>query len=194
MLKSVVIQLPEKNDAVTRIKKFMLPEDSGIVLNPDEEKMLDRFIFCKGLLCERKFTRDQIEEKLKIKFGVSIYTARKDVNNTYKVFASITNDYKKFSLQLQVEDISMEINRCKTDKSLIHLLPKFFAEKTRSIAAMPVDVEDSDLPAPVILINISGTMANKFIDASEARAEADALIEFEKKSEYIDYEDMNKHD
>lgn len=192
MSKAVAIQLPEQEDAISRIKKFMSNEESGVVLKDYEEKMLTRLMYCKGLLSERKYTRDQVEEKLKDKFGISLHTARKDLNNTYSVFATITEAYKKFTLQLHVEFLDKMIAQCSADKSLMALVPKFAAEKTRAVNAMPVDAVNQDLPAPVILMQVVGKTDTNFIDVMEARNEADALIEFEKKSEYIDYEDLDK--
>ncbi len=190
MSKNMALMLQGKNDPISRIKKFLSPAESGVALNAIEEKMLDRLIYCKALLSERKYSQDQIEEKIKDKFGCSIWTARKDVQNTYSVFATVTEAYKKFTLRQHVEHLDSLIQQWSKDKSLAHLVPKLAAEKTRAVNAMPVDVENPDLPQPIIMININGSLDDKFQSVEQAREAADALIEMEKNIQDIDFEDV----
>lgn len=185
----MAVIIPEKTDAFSRIKKFMSATESGIVLTATEEKILIRLTYAHGLLSERKFTREQIAEKIKDLHGVSIYTARADINNTYTLFATVTEDYKRYALLHHVEFIDQKINQWSNDKSLSSLIPKLLAEKTRALAAMPVDPSTAEVPQPIIIVNITGAMPQT-MSANDALKAADELIEFEKTHEYVDFEDL----
>lgn len=180
----------DKGDALSRIKTFMSNAESGVMLTPNEEKILSRLIYANALLSERKFTTEQVAEKIKEKFGCSIFTARNDINNTYTLFVSITEDYKRYTLWHHVEFLRQKLKAWETDKSLAHLLPKLSDSITKAIAAMPVKPEAPDIPAPIILINVvGGKITAPEMSPDEARKEADEIIKQEEKGEYIDFED-----
>lgn len=188
MSKSISLLVPEKNDSFSRIKKFMSNEESGIVLTAKEEDMLRRWNYAQSLLAERKFTHEQIAEKISKLHSISIYTAREDVNKARSLYVNITDDYKRYTLFHHVEDIDSIIRMCKVDKSLFSLLPKLFAEKTRAIVGMPVTVQNPDVPAPIILVETT-TGLKQAMSAEEAMRLADELIEFEiKHAEEANYE------
>lgn len=189
MSKSLLVRIPEKTDAFSRIKKFMSNHESGVVLTAVEEKMLTRLIYANGLLSEKKFTREQVAEKIKAVYGVSIYTARADINNTYSLFVSITEDYKRYTLFHHIEFLQQKLQQWKDDKSMAPMLPKLAAEITRAIAAMPVEVNNADVPAPVVLVQTTVNIVSN-LTAADALKEADELIEFEKNHEYTEYEDL----
>lgn len=189
MSKSISVIIPEKTDAYSRVKRFLSNEESGIVLNSKEEEMLTRWIYANALLKEKKFRSEQVIEKIREKFSVSVHTARMDISRAYSLFSSVTDDYKRYMLREHVEDIDQMIQQWKTDKSLLPYLPKLMAEKTKAIMAIPVEVQAPDVPAPIIIVNTTtGLKATK--DLSEALEEADKLIEFEKNHDYAEFEDV----
>ena len=189
MSKKLGLIIPEKNDALSRIKKYMSNHESGVVLNATEEKMLSRYMYAHGLLSERKYTREQVAEKIKELHGVSIHTARIDINNTYSLIFTVTDDYKRYTLVHHIEFIEQKIRQWENDKSLASLLPKLLAEKTRAILALPVEQTNPDVPAPVIIINTTVNITPK-MNIVQAMAEADKLIEFEKNHEEIEFQDL----
>lgn len=194
MKKTALIEAPEKEDALSRIRRFMSSEESGIVLSVTEEKMLQRWILANSLITERKFSRDEIAERIKDTHGVSIHTARSDINNAYSLFVSVTADYKRYTLQLHIEFIEKQIMKASTDKSLMPLLPKLLAEKTRALMALDVEQSNPDLPAPMInlyMLMMGGGPAKKAnSDLNSLLQEADKLIEFEKNHEYTDFSEV----
>ena len=187
MSKSISIITPEKTDAISRIKAFMSNQDSGVILSATEEKILDRMMFANGLLAERKFTREQIAERIKIKFDCSIYTARIDINNTYSLFVTLTNDYKRYSLFHHIEFMQQKLQQWKDDKSLAHLVPKMADSITKAIAALPVEMEKQNVPQHIILFKTTKNITPE-MSLSDAIAKADALIEFEKEHEDVEFE------
>lgn len=186
MSRKLAVILPEKNDAFTRIKKFMSSEESGVTLSATEEKMLLRFMMANSLLAERKFTRDQIAEKIKEGFGVSIHTARADINNAYSLFVTVTEDYRRYTLFHHIEFIDQQILKASTDKSLVHLLPKLLDAKTKAVMAMPVEMQAPNVPAPVIIVNVTADIKQS-MPISEIIAAADKMIQFEKDHEYVEF-------
>lgn len=190
---ALAIFIPEKNDAYSRIQKFMSNEESGITLSPKEENMLSRWIYANGMLSEKKFTEDEIAEKIKDKFSVSIYTARNDINYTYRLFARVTNDYKRYTLKHHIEFLQQRLQLWKTDKSMAAFIPKLSDSITKAIAAMPAEIELPDIPPPVIIVSTTRDIKPK-MSPEEALKEADAIIEYEKTQEYIEFEEVNKED
>lgn len=186
--RSLSVVIPEDKDPLSRIIKFMSNEESGIVLTGIEERILARLIYTHGLLTERKWNSEEIAEKVKERFAVSIHTARNDINKSYRLFSTVSTDYKKFTLKHHVEYIDQLIREWSHDKSLKSLIPKLLAEKTRAVQAMPVDEQPPNIPAPVIIINSTSNIESPVADADLLEA-ADELIKFEKEKEYLEFQD-----
>jgi hypothetical protein len=188
MARKLQVLVPEKKDAYSRIRLFMSNQESGVVLTAEEEKKLDRLIIANSLLSERKHSREEVAEKIKQKFGVSIWTARNDINLAYSLFSNVTEDYKKYTLHHHVEDIDRMIAEWSLDKTLIGLVPKLLEAKTKAIAAMPTTVEAPDVPAPVLIVNVTQNIVSD-ISASDAMIEADKLIEIERQHDYLAFDE-----
>lgn len=181
----------EKNDALTRIQKFMSNEESGVALNVKEEQMLSRWIFCNALLKERKWKEDQIIDKLMAQFSVSKYTARADINRTRSLFVSLVQDLKKYTLHRHIEDIEHTIEKWKLDKSLAPFVPKLMDSLTRAVQALPDETLITDVPAPVVNIITGGLHIHNSMTAAQAMKEADDLIDYEKNHEYTEFDDVD---
>lgn len=192
MNKGVTFFIAEKTDAFSRIKKFMSGEESGVVLSATEEKMLGRMIYANGMLAENKYTEEYVANKIKEHHGVSIFTARNDIRNTYSLFVSVTEDYKRYGLFHHIEFLKQELQRCKGDKSMANLIPKLSDSLTKAYAAMPVKPSTPDIPQPIIVIDTRGRYIKATIDPDEADKEADLLIAMEEKESYIDFEETKK--
>jgi hypothetical protein len=192
MIKSLLPVLPEKNDAFSRIKKFMSNDETGIILTPKEEQQLARWIYCNGLLTEKKFTREMIVEKIREKFGVSPFTARNDINNTYSLFVTITKDYKKYTLFHHIEFLQQKMLAIKDDKSLATMIPKLADSITKAIAALPEENEAPDVPAPVLIINVApGQVITSKYNLEDAMKISEEMIELERNNEYTEFEELN---
>ncbi len=187
----LTIREKEKTDAISRIQRFMSNQESGVVLTGEEEKILSRLIYANALLSERKYNQEAIIERIREKFSVSPWTARNDIDNTYSLFSSVTEDYKRYTLKHHIEDIEKKIRQWENDKSMAHLLPKLYEARTRAIVAMPVKLERPDLPPPVIVLNLTGNIIQSGLTADQARAQADELLKFEDKEiTDIDHEEV----
>lgn len=193
MSKSLTIREQLKTDALSRIQRFMSNSESGVVLTAEEEKILTRLIYTNALLTERKYSSEQIIEKVKEKFGVSQWTARADIEKTYTLFSAVTEDYKRYTLKLHIEAIERKIVQWENDKSLSHLLPKLYDARTRAIAELKVVPLLPDTTAPVIILDIKGSMSKPDITPEQARAEAEEILKHEDKDiTDIDFEEVNK--
>jgi hypothetical protein len=188
MRRSLSVSIPQKTDAFSRIKVYMSEPDSGIVLVTKEEQMLKRMVFADRFLSENKYTVDEVAEKLKDLFGISIWTAKDDIKKTYTLFAGVTEDYKRYAMRHHVEFLNKKISQWENDKSMAPFLPKLIAEKTRALAALPVQAEAPDVPPPVIIVNVTANIIAP-MDAGDALSQADKLIEFEKEHEYLEFEE-----
>lgn len=171
----------------------MSNEQSGIILSAIEEKMLQRLQYANALLSEKKDTTEEIAQRIKERFEISIWTARKDITNCYALFAEVTDDYKRYTLIHHIEFIEQQLQRAKDDKSLAGLIPKLLAEKTRAIMAMPSKIENPDLPAPIVNLHTTTTIISP-MDLTKAMEQAEALIKAESEKEYIDFEEEGSNE
>jgi len=135
-----------KNIAFTRISRFM--NDGDIVLNAEEEEILLRWIYCDKQILQRKYTEKQIIDKIVENFGVSSYTALRDIYQTQALFGAAIKANKKYLLHHHAENILLTIERYKTDKSLVHLVPKLFEAYTKAVVAIPDEINNNTQPPP----------------------------------------------
>lgn len=182
----------EKNDAFSKILRFMT--DADIVLSAGEETILDRWIYIDALLRQRKFREEDIIDKVKDKFHVSKFTARNDIYKTQALFEGARKVSKTYLLQHHAEDIALQIERIKHDKSLAHLLPKLYDAYTKAISALPEEIGKNVLPPPIIVMGtVAGQEIQKPMSIEEAR-EAFKKKFGKKDKEFTDYEDStNDH-
>jgi len=180
----------EKNSAYNRILRFYTDDDSGIVLSADEEQLLKRWQYCDRLLLQRKFKSEQIADKIKAQFGVSSHTAQNDIAKTQLLFGAARRASKQYLLIHHAEDIALQIERIKYDKSLAHLLPKLYDAYTKAVAALPEEQNKNILPPPVFLFTTpDGQPIAKPMGIEEARAKAKEKLQQIKDADYIDFED-----
>ncbi len=180
----------EKNDAFTRILRFY--DAADVVLTADEEIIHNRWIYCDALLRSRKFKSDDIIEKIVDKYGVSKFTAQNDIRQTYSLFGQTRVISKQYVLSNHIEDIQLQIERIKYDKSLAHLLPKLDAELTRAANSLPDEPAKKQLPTPNIYIGSVNINSDKTAGLSieEAKEKWKQKKANRSKDEYTDYEDV----
>lgn len=181
----------DKNDAYTRILRFATKAD--IVLTAADELIFDRWTYCNTLIKSRRFSDDDIIDKVREKFGVSKFTARNDISQTQKLFGAAMTFSKKYLLYHHAQDIGQTIERYKFDKSLVHLLPKLMDSYTKALSAIPEDKTEDPLPPPVFNFNIvQGQNIEGTMPFDDAMAQARALIQEDeqKESDYADFEDL----
>lgn len=187
-MKDIVPFDSEKNDAFTKILRFMT--DADIVLSAEEEKILDRWIYCDVLLRQRKFKEEDIIDKIKDKFSVSKFTARNDIYKAQALFEGARKVSKTYLLHHHIEDIALHIERIKFDKSLSHLLPKLYDSYTKAVLALPDETNKNVLPPPVFMFNVvQGQEIKKPMSFEEARAAAQKKLNRSEK-DYTDFEDQ----
>lgn len=181
----------EKATAFNNILRFMT--DADIVLSAKEEVILDRWIYCDTMLRSRKWLDDDIIDKVVAKFSVSKFTARNDIYQAQSLFGSCRKYSKRYLLYNHAQDIAMQIERIKYDKSLAHLLPKLNDSYTKALNALPDEIKKSTLPPPVFkFMVVKGQHLPAGMDYDAAMAMADQLIaeDEQREQEYADFEDV----
>src|SRR5688572_10127955 len=91
-----------KGDAYTSILQYMMHPES-IALTSDQEKILDRWIFCNTMLKDRKMKEEDIIDRLASKFEVSKFTARNDIGYTMALFVEARRFSKEYLLYHHIE-------------------------------------------------------------------------------------------
>lgn len=194
-MRDLVPHEKEKNDAFTRILRFY--DKADIVLTSEEELILDRWIYCDTLLRSRKYKTPEIISNIVTKFGVSKFTAQKDIRDTYSLFGQTRAISKRYVLTNHIEDIQMQIQQVRFDKSLIHLLPKLDAELTKAVAALGDDIPTAEVERPnvivsAVLVNESSPLPKLSIE--EAKEKWKQYKEKKRSTviEDIDHEDVKE--
>lgn len=190
-MKELVPIQNEKNNAYNRILRFYTEENSGIVLTAEEDGILKRWIHCDKLILSRKFKTEDIAEKIKDLFGVSKMTAQNDIAKTQLLFGAVRRANKEYLLIHHADEIALQIERIKYDKTLAHLLPKLNDSYTKAVAALPDESNKNVLPPPVFLFNlVNGQNLVKPMEIEDARAKAKDKLKEISADNYIDFEDQ----
>jgi hypothetical protein len=138
----------ERETTFNRILQFMT--DGDITLTAEDEIILSRWTYAFKLFIQNKYTEEQICEKVKDIFSVSIYTARNDKYQAQALFAGSIKSNKKLLLHRHAESIRLFMEKCKTDKSLIHLIPKLAEAYTKAVIAIPDEINKDVMHPPVM--------------------------------------------
>ncbi len=178
-----------KNDAFNKIVRFYI--DGDVALSADEEKILNRWIFCDALLRQRKHKTDYIIAQLGEKFGVSKFTAQNDITQTYALFGQTRIMSKQYLISHHIEDIQQQIERYKFDKSLAQLLPKLYAELTRAINSLPDGAaKPPSAPPTVVISTIVQQAPAATLSLEEAKEKLAAWKANKAAKEFDDFEDV----
>lgn len=187
-----------KNDAYSCVLAYIMHPETN-TLNSEQEKILDRWIFCNLMLRDRKLKEEDIIDKIKDKFGVSKFTARNDIGYTMALFVEARRYSKEYLLYNHIEDIGLMIEKWKLDKSLAPFVPKLLHEYTLAISKLPDTINQKNRPKVVNnFFLIPGQNAQPPATYDEAIIEASKMIEDDAQKEtqkdFIDYEDLSDDD
>jgi hypothetical protein len=185
-----LVKQAEKESAFNRIMRFM--DDGDITLQSKEELILHRWNHAYKLFIQKKYTREQIAEKVSERFDVSIYTARNDYYQALALYAGLMHANKKLLLDHHAENLRLMMERFSQDKTLVHLVPKLAAEYTRAVIAIPEEISKDKIPPPqMIFYMIPGQEISSKKGFEEALANIKKRQSQEGKVTDIDYEDLN---
>jgi hypothetical protein len=183
-----------KGDAYTSILQYMMHPES-IALTSDQEKILDRWIFCNTMLKDRKMKEEDIIDRLATKFEVSKFTARNDIGYTMALFVEARRFSKEYLLYHHIEDMGLMIEKWKLDKSLAPFVPKLLHEYTIALSKLPDTINQKQRPKVTNnFFVVPGQNVQAPMSYDEAVIEAAKMIEQEEKEDSItdiDYEDAD---
>lgn len=173
--KDLSVLVPEKQDAFSRILRFMTKSD--ITLNANEEAILDRWCYCDVLMRSRKKTTDEIVADMVKRWDVSKFTAINDINATQKLFAKSRDVNKKYLLHHHIEQIGLSIQKAGLKDTNLELMPKLFDSYTKAIQALPDDETADKLPPPIMNFFIApGQQLSGVPTIEDAIAQADEIL------------------
>lgn len=176
-------KISKQETAFNRIKQFMTEGD--ICLTGEEELIFHRWNYAYKLYMQKKYTEDQIVDKVASFGTVSSITARNDIYHAQALFGGSIKSNKKFLLHHHAEDIRLFMEKCKVDKSLVHLVPKLADAYTKAIMAMPEEINKDVMPPPIM--NFFLVPGQDLIPA-KSFDEAIAEMRTRQDKEYTDYE------
>jgi hypothetical protein len=184
MRKSKEVITTEKENAFARILRFLT--DGDITLNPSEEQIVARLNHSYKLQLQRKYTERQVCEKIQSIYQVSQWTAQNDYYQAQALFGGAIKTNKKFVLHHHAESIMVFIDQCKTDKSLVHLIPKLMDSYTKAIVAIPDEINKDKLPPPVMLFAV---IEGQSISMPKTFDQAMASISARTQKNYIEFQE-----
>jgi hypothetical protein len=171
-------------EAVLRFVK-----EKDIILNPEQERYMQRILYADELIRSRKYTRQQVINMIVTRFDVSKWRADEDVTDTHKVFGATRKISKGYILSFHLDDIQEQILLAKQARRL-DLLPKLNDNLTYALNSLPPEEKESDR-APAKIVFIIKDRSNKTMDVDAILAEAEKLIKQDFSSnEYIDFEEQ----
>lgn len=159
-----------------------------IVLHADEERMLDRWTFVDTQLRLRKYTRAEITSMVVKRFGVSKFTAERDISNAHYIFGNSRQLSKKYLLVHHIEEIELLIQRAKTDPVLLPFLPKLLDTFTKAVCALPEDVANGETTPTMLQFVLNGGNIETGMTVDQAMELAKRYMKRKAYAEDLDFD------
>lgn len=104
-------------DSYARIYEWVMNRDS-VYISESDKKIYERWDFCDNML--RKYAKQRdVEQMMQSKFpNISIAQIRRDIENTRRLFNSISSINKEYEKLFLIEDIKETILECKRTGNL----------------------------------------------------------------------------
>lgn len=104
-------------DSYARIYEWVMNRDS-VYISEQDKKIYERWDFCDNML--RKYAKQRdVEQMMQAKFpNISIAQIRRDIENTRRLFNSISSINKEYEKLFLIEDIKETILECKRTGNL----------------------------------------------------------------------------
>lgn len=176
--------LPKKRDAFVAIRRFMC--DADVTLKVEEEKILNRWIFCDALLRAKEDNEDAIIKKIVEQFTVSTFTARNDITFTQRLFADARKVNKKYLIHHHLERIDQDIQRIRKklfkgeatpDSKEMAAYAKLLESYTYTLNSIPEDVKvDKQPPAILQFLLAPGQVIERPMEIEDAKRAADEIL------------------
>lgn len=117
LLKQDTLQLTRANNSISNleaIEAYLNAGGEGIILTDIQEQLLDRWTYADELMRQNigKLKREEIANRIKIKYFISKSLAYRDIVNAEKVFSTSTPLNKKYRIQLRIEFLENQIRLC----------------------------------------------------------------------------------
>lgn len=189
--KDLSVLAPEKKDAFNRIVRWYSKSD--ITLTPDEEHILARWCHVDARWREG-MDEQAIVDDLKEKFGISSFTAQRDIGHAQQLFARVKQVSKKYLLDLHRQNIERDLMKVRkqlwepcvdeTGKSIprnpddkeISALARLNDSYTKAVVALPDDQQDDPLPPPKFIFQLApGQKIEVDMGYEDAAALADSI-------------------
>lgn len=168
--KDLSVLAPVKQDAFHRILRWYTKSD--ITLTAAEEAILSRWIHVDALLRDGSKGFEEMVADVELNFGVSKFTAQKDIDSTQQLFSRCRQVSKKYLLQVHQENIARDLHKIrknlftftdedgkteerKPDDKEIAALAKLNDSYTKAVTALPDDVIDDPLPPPKFIFQLA---------------------------------------
>lgn len=180
--------LPKKREAYNAIRRYMV--DSDVKLLVEEEVILKRWEHCDLLLRKKEKNEDEIIADLCERFGISTYTARKDITNTQKLFADCRKINKRYLFHHHLQRIDEDIQRMRKklfnvgeekekvpDAKELAAYSKLLETYTYTLNSIPEEVQQDKQPPPVFQFLLApGQVIEKPMPIADALDAADAIL------------------
>jgi molybdopterin converting factor small subunit len=200
--KDLSVLVPEKQDAFTRIVRWYSKSDITLLAN--EEAILNRWIYCDALMREGSKAYEEMVADVEEKFGVSKFTARKDIDSAMQLFARVRNISKKYLLHIHAENINHDLQKIRkrlftyTDKKTgkteeqipddknIGALAKLNDSYTKAIVALPDEQNEDPLPPPKFIFQLApGQTIEVGMSYDDAAKLADEIVDLQENAEGV---------
>lgn len=199
--------LPEKKqDSYSLILRFMTKAD--ITLSAQDEGILGRWIYCDVLMRTKKYSEEDVIDKVVNHYKVSTFTARNDIYFTQRLFAKTRLIQKKYLIAQHLERIDLDIEKVRkhlltevtdeesgkkylnVDAKELVALAKLHEVYTYTLNSIGDDIERTPLPPPIFQFTLPpGIDFKKPLDTKTALEQADEYMKLDKDGVYKPDED-----
>lgn len=157
------------------IEQYIIAGSEGMELTEKQKAMYERWVFIDEKLRQGRERRYQIWNAVKLRFGVSIETARRDMVGAEMVFSSTTPLNKKYKTAVRIEFLERQINLAAAANDFFSV-SKLETILQKYIESYP-DTPPPRSPKKIVMQFIQNNIQGEMIDTKEAELIIDEEIE-----------------
>lgn len=148
------------------IEQYIIAGGEGVPLTDLQRSMYERWVFIDEKLRQNRFRRYEICNAVKLHFGVSIDTAKRDMVGAEMVFSSTFPLNKKYKTATRIEFLERQISRAAAENDYASVA-KLEAILQKYIETYP-DSTAPRSPKKIVMQFIQNNIQGEIIDTKDA--------------------------
>lgn len=157
------------------LEQYVIAGGEGVALTDRQREMYERWLFIDEHLRQNRFRRYEICKAVKLRFGVSLEKAKRDMVGAEMVFTSTAPLNKKYKTGVRIEFLERQINLA-ASASDFDAIAKLESILQKYIDGYPDSVAPRS-PKQIVMQFIQNNIQGEMIDTQQAELIIDQELE-----------------